>query len=151
MSAARHPGSRGADEQERCSGQLHEVAARHPESVARTAGSRGPQRPGLAEGNQGSGIGVLQVLPQLGNHESRTDGYGEAEFSEDATDGVNPCGAIRDPGGSKSVERRDGLLLDGFDWNGSHILIAERLEQALGVSSVSLVAADIWTDQVGRK
>jgi hypothetical protein len=49
------------------------------------------------------------------------------------------------------VERGQDLLVHGLHWNGSDIVVPARLQDALGVGAIRLVAANVGTDVVRRQ
>lgn len=102
-----------------------------------------------AQGIWDRAVGILDQGPDPGHDMVGTDRQGQAQLAQDAANGVDAGGAVADPGRTKPVQRRQGLLRDGLDRNGVDLFVAMGFEQALSVGAVSLVAPHIGLDVGG--
>ena len=70
----------------------------------------------------------------------------DAKFAQETANGVDACRSGGQIGEPESVQRRDGLLLDGLDRHRSDVLVAIGFEKCFGVGLVGLTAADVTVD-----
>ena len=75
----------------------------------------------------------------------------ESELAQQATQRVEPGGALCDPTRTQAVQRGEHLLGHALDRDGVDLLVAAGLQDALGVGTVGLVPTDIGSNVVGRK
>jgi len=94
-------------------------------------------------------VGILNQGPDLGHDMVSTNRNGQAEFTQDATDGVDASSAVADPGRAQPVQSCDCLLRDGLDRDGMDLLVAMSFKQTLGVGTIGLVAPHVGFD-IGR-
>ena len=73
----------------------------------------------------------------------RADGDEDAEFTQQASDGIEPRGARGEPGGTQAVQRGDGLVLDRFDGDRVNLLVPIGFEEPFRVGPVGLVAPHV--------
>ena len=79
----------------------------------------------------------------LGDDVLRADRDKDAEFAQQAAEGIQPPGTRREPGGTQAVQRRDGLLLNRFDGNRLNLFVPIGFEEPLRVGAVGLIAPHI--------
>jgi hypothetical protein len=83
---------------------------------------------------------VLQSLPDLRHDALRADRTEDPELTQQTAERVQPCRPRREPGGAKTVRRRDGLVLDRLDGHRMNLLVPVGFEQSLGIGAVGAVA-----------
>jgi len=89
---------------------------------------------------------VFDKSPHPGHDVVGTNGKSQAEFAQDAADGVDASGAIAGPGGAQPVQSRECLLSNRLDRNGMNLLVAMSFEQTFGVGTIGLVASHVGFD-----
>ena len=93
-------------------------------------------------------VGVLQQQADLGDDVVGADRKWQAEFVEQAPDGIDPGGAGGQPGRPQAVQGRQGLLGLRLHGHRVDIFVAKGFEQTLGVGTVGLVAQHIGPDHM---
>ena len=76
------------------------------------------------------------------------DGDEDTELSQDSPDGIDASGPGSEPSGAESMQGGEGLLVEGFDRDGSNVPVSVSLEKAFGIGAVRLVSTDVWLDVV---
>jgi len=108
---------------------------------------------GLGKG--GPEIGRERVIIEsevgLGQEGASALGNRDAKLAEKTTDGIDTGGAGAEITGAKTVQGRDGLLVQGFNGDRGDILIPSSLEESLGVGPIGLVALAIASHMGGRE
>jgi hypothetical protein len=95
---------------------------------------------------------IIESEVGLGQEGASAQGDGDAELSQETTDGIDTGGAGAEITGSKAVQGVDGLLIQGFDRDRCDILVASSLEEGFGVGPVRFVALSVashmgWREQ----
>ena len=67
----------------------------------------------------------------------------DAEFAQQATEGIEPRGSRREPGGSQAMQRGNGLMLDRLDGHGVNLLVSIRFEEPFRIGAVGFIASDV--------
>jgi hypothetical protein len=94
---------------------------------------------------------VIESEVGLGQEGAGALGDGKAELAQETADGIDACRACGEVAGPKTMQGGDGLLVDGFDGDGSDLLVASGFEEGFGIGTVGLVALAIPGHVSGRK
>jgi hypothetical protein len=76
-------------------------------------------------------------------------GDGDAEFSEEPSDGIDASGAAGEVSRAKAVQSSDGLLIQRFHGDPCDLLIARGFQDGSGVGTVGLIANSVASDMRG--
>ena len=94
---------------------------------------------------------ILESEVDLGQEGASAQRHGDAELSQEATDGIDTGSAGAEITGAKAVQRIEGLLIQGFDGDRGDVLIASSLEQGFSVGPVGFVSLAVASHMGGRE
>ena len=75
----------------------------------------------------------------------------DTEFAQQASEGIEPRGARREPGGPQPVQRGNGLVLNRLDGDRMNLLVSIGFEEPFRVGAVGLVAPHVRPDIMRRE
>lgn len=104
-----------------------------------------------AQGFAETAVGVTGELESPGDEALRAGGNGDALFAQQTAQRVDPRGPGVVSGSAEPVEGGELLLGRRLHRHGPDLLVAEGLEQRLGIRAIGLVALTVAADVLSRK
>jgi hypothetical protein len=108
---------------------------------------------GLKEGIPEKSGDQVMVEGRVGVDQERSGalGNGDAKFDEETADGVDAGRAAGEISGAKTVQGRDGLLIERFDRDGYDVLVACGFQDGSGIGPVGLVSDSVASNVRSRE
>jgi hypothetical protein len=92
---------------------------------------------------------VIEGAVSMGEEGPSALWNGDSELAEEPADGIDTSGAAGEVSGTKPVEGRDGLLIQGFDGDADDVLVSGGFEKCHGIGPIGLVPQAVASDVGG--
>jgi hypothetical protein len=86
---------------------------------------------------------LVHQRPNAGDDVLGADWDEDAEFAQQASDGIEPRGPRREPGRPETVQRGHGLVLDRLDRDRVDLLVPIGFQEPFRVGAVGLIAPHV--------